>query len=254
MRGFYLGFVVTLAVLFPTIGNAQVFQLRTPPPDISAAADSWQINSEPIMVGGLTFYPTRGFRLFDAQILVQTGQYEGVPVYADSTIEPNSELYVPLGSGRMRVYERRREGELAGTTGSHLSTFPVDSPSVPAPRERSVEGAGVATSGSEPRAIGTGGALAPRVASDAAVVRKGARPGRVVIGSAPKPANVSGVWLEYDGARYYSNGAATSFSPDRFEPMGEYHGFPVYRDKIAGTGDIWVSLVKDGPLAPYTRR
>ena len=143
MRGFYLGIAVALAGLFPTVGNAQVFQVRTPPPDISAAAAPWQVNSEPIMVGGLTYYPTRGFRLFDGQILAQTGKYAGVPVYADSTIEPNSELYVPLGSGRMRVYERKREGELAGTTGSRLSTFPVDSPSVTAPRER-VEGAGVA--------------------------------------------------------------------------------------------------------------
>ena len=254
MRGFFLGFVVVVAVLFPNIGNAEGFQYRTPAPAISAAAASWQVNSEPIMVGGLTYYPTRGFRLFDGQILAQTGTYEGVPVYADSTIEPNSELYVPLGNGRMRVYERKREGELAGTTGSHLSTFPVDSPSVPTPRDRSVEGGGVTTPGSEPQAVGTVGTLASGVASEAAVVRKGARPRRVVIGSAPKPANVTGVWLEYDGVRWYSNGPAASVSPDRFEPVGEYHGFPVYRDTIAGTGDIWVSLVKDGPLAPYTRR
>ena len=93
-------------------------------------------NGEPIVVGGLTYYPTRGFRLFDGQVMAQTGMFEGVPVYSDTTIEPYSELYVPLGSGRMRVYERRRERELAGTTGSHVPTFPVDSPSVPAPRER----------------------------------------------------------------------------------------------------------------------
>ena len=42
-----------------------------------------------------------------------------------------------------------------------------------------------------------------------------------------------------------------SFSPDRFEPIGEYRGFPVYRDKIGSSDDIWVSVVKDGPLAPY---
>ena len=195
-----MGYTVTVAVLFPTVGNAQVFQLRTPPPDISAAAAPWQVNSEPIMVGGLTYHPTRGFRLFDGQVMAPTGIYEGVPVYADTTIEPHSELYVPADS--------------------------------------------------EPAAVGTGGRLAPGTA----VVRKGARPRRVTIGSAPKSATVSGVWLEYDGARWYSNGAAASFSADRFEPVGEYHGFPVYRDKLAGTSDIWVSLVKDGPLAPYARR
>ena len=38
MRGSCLGFALTVAVLLPTLGNAQVFQFRTPPPDVSAAA------------------------------------------------------------------------------------------------------------------------------------------------------------------------------------------------------------------------
>jgi hypothetical protein len=64
----------------------------------------------------------------------------------------------------------------------------------------------------------------------------------------------NGVWLEFNGARWYSNGPASSFSLDRFEPVGEYHGFPVYRDKTSGTDDIWVSVVKEGPVAPYAKR
>lgn len=248
MRGFQLGFVLTVAVLLPSLGNAQVFQFRTPPPDVSATSAAWQIGGDPIIVGGLTYYATRGFRLFDGQVMAQTGRFEGVPVYSDTTIEPYSELYVPLGSGRMRVYERRREGELAGTTGSHLPTFPVDSPSVPAPRERIVI---------SDRAVGTGGTLVPRAVSDAAVLPERARPRRTsIITSVPRttPAPVNGVWLEFNGGRWYSSGLATSFSPDRFEPVGEYHGFPVYRDKASGSDDIWVSVVKDGPLAPYARR
>ena len=65
MRALWVGVVLSVAVLFPTKGNAQVFQFRTPPPDVSAAGAAWQINGEPVVVGGLTFYPTRGFRLFD---------------------------------------------------------------------------------------------------------------------------------------------------------------------------------------------
>src|SRR3954466_53234 len=159
MRGLKLGFVLTVTLLIPTLGNAQVFQFRTPPPDVSAASAAWQINSDPIVVGGLTYYPTRGFLLFDGQIMAQTGSFDGVPVYADTTIEPYSELYVPLGGGRMRVYERRRERELAGTTGSHTPSFPVDSPSVPPARDRTV---------TEEAAVATGGSSVPRVASDAA--------------------------------------------------------------------------------------
>jgi hypothetical protein len=43
-----------VAVLLPNVGSAQVFQFRTPPPDTSAAAAQWQIDGEPIVVGGLT--------------------------------------------------------------------------------------------------------------------------------------------------------------------------------------------------------
>jgi hypothetical protein len=246
MRGFLLGFVLTVALLVPRIGNAQVFVFRTPPPDVSAAGAGWQINSEPIIVGGLTYYPTRGFRLFDGQVMAQTGLFEGVPVYSDTTIEPYSELYVPLGSGRMRVYERRRERELAGTTGSHVPTFPVDSPSVPPPPDRIVP---------DERVAGTGGSSVPRVVSDAgsAVMPERTRPRRTVM-TPVENGVANGVWLEFNGARWYSDGAASSFSAERFEPVGEYRGFPVYRDKTGNTNDIWVSVVKDGPLAPYRKR
>jgi hypothetical protein len=249
MKGFRLGFVLTVALLMPNIGNAQVFAFHTPAPDVSAAAALWQINSEPIIVGGLTYYATRGFRLFDGQVMAQSGLFEGVPVYADTTIEPYSELYVPLGSGRMRVYERRRDRELAGTTGSHIPTFPVDSPSVPAPRERLVLG------DSGDRAVGTGGSSVPSAVSDSssAVLPARTRPRRTVM-TAVQNGVPNGVWLEFNGGRWYSDGPAASFSPDRFEPVGEYHGFPVYRDKSSGSADIWVSVVKDGPLAPYRQK
>src|SRR5882672_10967355 len=173
MRGFWLGFVLTVAVLLPNVGSAQVYQFRTPPPEVSAAAAAWQINSEPVMVGGLTYYPTRGFRLFDGQVMAQTGMFEGVPVYADMTIEPYSELYVPLGNGRLRVYERRRERELAGTTGSHVPTFPVESPSVSPPPERPLGTVGAVGAGETVGtggAIGTGGTVGARSASDSAVL------------------------------------------------------------------------------------
>jgi hypothetical protein len=36
--------------------------------------------------------------------------------------------------------------------------------------------------------------------------------------------------------------------------MGEYQGFPVYREKGGNGDDIWVSVVKDGPLAPFRKQ
>ena len=238
MRRLCVGFVLTVVVLLPNVGSAQVFQFRTAPPDTSAAGAAWQINSKPV-VGGVTYYPTRGFRLFDGQVMSQTGLVEGVPVYADMTIEPYSELYVPVGSGRMRVYERRRERELAGTTGSHAPTFPVESPSVLA-RERS---AGV------DGAAGTSGTTEPLR------LRVPPPPQRTAILTAvPHADPPGGVWVDFNGARWFSDGPAVSFSPERFVAVGEYRGFRVYHDTTTGSDDIWVSVVKDGPVAPYAKR
>jgi hypothetical protein len=244
MRGFRLGFVLTVAVLVPNIGNAQVFKSPTPPPEKTAAGASWLINGQPIMVGGITYYPTRAFRQFDPEVLVQTGRFDGVPVYSDTTIEVNSEIYIPVASTQLRVYERRREGELAGTTGSHVPRFPVETPDVVAADD--------ATATSD-LAVATGGTVVPRAVADAAVLTDRARPRRNVMTAVPAGAT-NGVWLPFNGARWYSDGPAVSFSPDRFEPVGEYHGFPVYRDKTSDSDDIWVSVVKDGPLAPYKKK
>jgi hypothetical protein len=252
MRKFFSGVVLTMALLLPNIGTAQVYQFRTPPPDTSAAGADWQISGEPIVVGGLTYYSTRGFRLFDGQVMAQAGMFQNVPVYADLTLEPFSELYVPVGNGRMRVYERRRDRELAGTTGSHVPTFPVESPSVPA-TDRLISSTGdLGSRGS----VGTTGSTVSRVASDYAptvVQRVRAQRIAIITGIRPSPTG-NGVWVDFNGARWYSSGSAVSFSADRFRPMGEYRGFPVYRDTTGGDDEIWVSVVKDGPLAPYRRQ
>lgn len=248
MRGFWVGLVVATAVLFPIIGKAQVYQFRTPPPDVSAAAAAWQINGEPIIVGGLTYYPTRAFRLFDGQVMAEAGMYERVPVYSDMTLEPYMEVYVPLGSGRMRVYERRHGSELAGTTGSHVPTFPVASPSVFIAERLARTAGAVATAGSNAPSAATG-------VTNTAVMSDRAQPRRTsIITAVPHSAGADGVWLEYEGARWYSDGPAVSFSRDRFEPTGTYRGFPVYREKGTGSGRLWVSVVKDGPLAPYRKQ
>ena len=238
MRRFVLGLVLSSAVLVPKMGSAQV-QFRTPYPEVTAAGAMWQINSEPVVVGGLVYLPTREIHMFDGQVMAQVGIYQGVPVYADTTLEPYSKLYVPVGREGIRGYERRRAGELAGTTGSQVPTFPVEISSAPALRER---------------IVGTAGTVVPAPAVESAVLADRVRPRRTIVESIPRPAASRGVWLEFNGARWYSVGRSASFSPDRFEPVGEYRGFPVYRDKATAKNEIWVSVVKDGPLAPYARR
>jgi hypothetical protein len=264
---------LSVAVLFPTVGNAQVYQFRSPPPEVTAAGAVWQVNSVPIIVDGLVYYPTRGFRMFDGQVMAQVGLFEGVPVYADTTIEPGSVVYVPVGRDRMREYERRRSGELAGTTGSRVPAFPVESASAEALRNERVGAIG--TTGAiepSPRAGGAdaAAALEPALYSSAGTSGSVDRlaesslpaaeasdrfvPRRTSIESIQRPGAVNGVWLELDGARWYSAGEAVPFTPDRFEPAGTYRGFPVYREKGGDANRIWVTAVQDGPLAPYVRR
>ncbi len=274
MRPFVLGLFLSVAVLFPKTGNAQVYQFRTAPPEVTAAAAEWQINSEPVIVGGLVYYPTRGFRFFDGQVMAQIGIFERVPVYADTTLEPFSLLYVPVSRDRMREYERRRGRELAGTTGSRVPSFPVESASVEALRGLPVGSVGttgtiepapqMTTLGTGatlqpvpvPSAVGSAGSFESRAAASAAgTSRQDRAPSRPSLESARRPSGTNGVWLEFNGARWYADGAATSFSPDRFEQVGLYRGFPVYRDKATtATNEIWVQVVEDGPLAPYAQR
>ena len=73
--------------------------------------------------------------------------------------------------------------------------------------------------------------------------------------SSAAPDAQNGVWLEFRGARYYSDGAAAPFDAKRFTRVGEYHGFPVYRAKEGNVEAIWVAVLKDeGPVAPYVKR
>ena len=62
------------------------------------------------------------------------------------------------------------------------------------------------------------------------------------------------MWIEFQGARWYHDGPATSYSPDRFTHIGDYRGFPVYRDRTSNRDEVWIPSVIDGPIAPYRRR
>jgi hypothetical protein len=246
------GLVLSMAVLFPKVSSAQAYAFGSPVPEVTAAAADWQMNGEPIIVNGLVYYPTREFRIFDPSVMMQTGVYQGVPIYADVTLQLYSIAYVPVTRSNMRVYERRREGELAGTTGSRTPSFPVEiaSDTVRANAERAAGASGVAGT------IGTAGSMVPTPASSVGTtyVPDRDRSRRPRVESIPRPAANNGVWLEFNGAKWFAAGPAASFSPDRFEPIGEYRGFPVYRDKNSRKNEIWVSVVKDGPVAPYGKR
>jgi len=274
MRACVLSLALCVAVLLPKTGSAQAFSVRTPAPEVTAAAADWQINSDPIVVSGLVYYPTRGFRMFDGQVMTQIAVFDGVPVFADATLEPYSVAYVPVGRDRMREYERRRDRELASTTGSRAPSFPVAVATERAVREPAPGTAGRSAAAGTTGAVATGGTSATAATSTPGAVGTSGANGtatppspigttfspdrglnrRPLMQSIPSPGAINGVWLEFNGARWYLDGPAAAFSPDRFEPVGEYRGFPVYRDKSSKKNEIWVSVIKDGPVAPYARR
>ncbi len=125
MRAAVLGVFLFLSTLMPTIGTAQVYRSATPAPQVTAAGADWQAQREPIYFAGNTYYPTGPNVFFDQWVMSRTGTYKGVPLYMDSTLQPYSIIYVPIGGNLLRPYERRRDGELAGTVGNRMPSFPT---------------------------------------------------------------------------------------------------------------------------------
>lgn len=239
MRARWAATVLFVAIVMLNVGKAQVYQFATPPPQVNASAAWWQIESVAIQFNGVVYVPTGLVRPFDGNVMTQIGAFDQVPVYADATLEPFSILYVPVARG-MRAYERERNGDLSGTTGSQAPAMPVQPVSAPTPRQ--------AASLPPPSAVATSGTPTPVVTN---VTRT---PVRTRVETIPQPRTSDGVWILYDGARWYSDGEAVPYTPERFARIGSYHGFPVYRDRNRDAHAIWVAVVQDGPVAPYAKR
>ena len=257
------GFLVVVG-LVPKVGTAQVFFQPTPPPLVNAANESWQMNGEPVFSDGIAYYAAGPTVFFDGNVMTRTGVYRGIPLYQDRTLEPHSIVFVPVGGNVMRPYERRREGELAGTTGSRTPSFPVQmaSPTAALGAADAIHNAG-ALPGAESSA-GTGGSAVPppgvTLADASRTTAAGgadtATPARVSLMSvnAPQMRGPQGIWIEFGGERWYSAGTTASFDPERFAPAGTYHGFPVYRAREGSAEEIFVPAVPDGPLTTYRRQ
>ena len=79
-------------------------------------------------------------------------------------------------------------------------------------------------------------------------------PQRVGIESIPPATANRGVWIDFNGARWYSAGPAVTFAANRFTPLGAYRGYAVYRRNGGATDEIYVTATLDGPVAPYRRQ
>lgn len=243
-----------------TSAAAQIMLQPTPPPLVTAANETWFLSGEPITWAGDYYYQTGPQVYFNGDHMVRSGSYRGIPLYTDAGIEPYSVVFVPVGDGLMQPYERRRTGDLAGTVGSRTPSFPVDTPTDM--QLRGVPEAAIGQAGAPPthaRAYDVAPLEPETVLTPAPPIAEAlsGTAGRAVTTHAPRaaasaqrPKGINGVWVEYEGRRWFSAGPAQLID-DEFKQAGTYHGFPVYtRRGMPRT--IYIPSVP-GLVAPYSR-
>jgi hypothetical protein len=249
-----------------------VYYQPTPPPEVTAAHEAWQYKGEPVFFEGDWYFPSVPTTYFDGNVMRRVGVYRGIPLYVDSTLTPGSIVYLPIGGNVMRPYERKRYGDLAGTTASRTPWYPIErdvevsasggavgiqTPPLAALEQPVVPEVFEARPTPQPMAgtftasgtftTGSGTAAAPA----AAAIAPPRQPMHVE--SIPAPRSNAGIWIEYNGSRWSSAGSAVPYVEDRFVQVGDYHGFPVYRQRNGPSNEIWIPAVIGGSLAPYRR-
>jgi len=241
-------FLIVCAVLMPQVGSAQVSPQQNYPVITDPATASRQATGEPIYFDGQFYYPSGPITFFDPNVMVRTGTYQGIAVFSNSIQEPWSIIYLPIGGTSLRPYERVRNGELGGTTGSRTPSFPVQPP-VNSPWLSAIGGPIMSTVGSPAYE----GPAAPAAAAAAAPAAE--PPRHVSIMTIPAPAGDSGLWVEYNGTRWYHEGDSVTLDKDHFDQIGNYKGFTVYQEKGADGRTIFVPTQRDGTtLVRYIKR
>jgi hypothetical protein len=264
--------VTCLLALTAVPAAGQIISRPTDAPTASAAGQSWYELREPIVYAGEAYYPGGAAVFFSPTQMVRTGHYNGVPLYADATRDPYSVVYVPIGGGQLKPYERLRRGALAGSVGTTLPSFPTtlrpDSP---------VEPVAMTAPTNLPYSVGAVSAFTPEVtpplilvpavstvaspacscdqAAPAVIPATAVVPplptDRVAVLSARRPDNNDGVWLRYEGATWVSTGVAEPRTT-AFTQVGEHAGFAVFR-KTGGVDVIYLQS-REGVVAPYRRK
>jgi hypothetical protein len=231
--------LLAAALTVPAVPAAAQAVIRPEPaPARVAANEAWYRAGEPIRFRGELVYPGGAQVFFNAGVMVLAGEYRGVPLYVDPTVETNSIVYVPVGGGLMQPYERPRTGDLAGTSGSRTPSFPPETPSPVA---------------EAPVPAGTAGVLPPGgVIAESALVRAAARPAgasRVITIAPNGTSRGRGVWIDWNGQSWRASGAAVRVGP-QFVAIGTLNGRTVYRG--ADDRTIWIETVH-GLASPWRR-
>lgn len=225
----------------PAAAAAQVVIRPEREPARVAGQQSWYRAGEPVMYRGELYYPAGAQVFFNPTVMVLAGEYRGVPLYVDPTVETGSVVLLPIGNGQMQPYERLRTGDLAGTSGSRSPSFPPETAS--ALRADTVA---VGTTGLVPPAPPVGD-TPPTTA-----VARGAAPAAAVT-TTIAPAGTSrgrGIWIDWQGQSWRAAGGAVRVGP-QLVPIGTLNGRTVYRG-AEGAGTIWIETAQ-GLASPWRR-
>jgi hypothetical protein len=260
---------IVAATVFSSVAWAQVNLQPTPQPIVTAENETWYRNGEPIMFAGNIYYPAGPATHFNGDEMVRSGFYKGIPLYSQTTIEPYSVVFVPIGGGMMQPFERRRTGELAGTSGSTVSALPVEIPSaVGPPAETPILQAPAPPVVASQPLVDEFVALPQQPAKTRPALRTQVGPpspsvgttGRVASSSAPattriRPQAANGIFVEFQNRRWYSSGPPALLDSRVLTRIGEWYGFPVYVAAGAGDSTIYIPIAQGLELvAPYSKR
>ena len=215
---------------------AQVNSRPTDPPIVTAENDQWYRRGEPVVFSGEFYYQAGPVVFFNGNVMVRTGHYYGVPLYADTTLEPYSVVFVPIGRGQMQPYERIRGGELAGTSGSRPPSFPGQRERQPLPQP--IEA--ISSYSPEPGAVATTGLAVPTAAGSAANLQ----PRRI-----GRPFSYDSISIQFMGEKWVMAGPSGPLRPALIQ-VAEYKGFAVYAEKGNERSRIYVPIAP-GRLAPF---
>lgn len=259
MRSHILG-IALAALIAPQLSYAQVYLLpESSPPSVTAAREPWQLSGDAIFYKSDFYYPTGPTEFFDGRIMARTGTHDGIPLYENTTLAPYDVVYVPVGSGLMRPYERRRDGWLGGTTGSRLPSFvvgrtPSDVGAIEhtwIERERYTARAAAGRAQwewSRPVTPVPAAPLATAPGRRATTVPSG------VIRTIPRRDTTNaGAYFSFDGSRYFAAGRAVPQNVERFTRIGGINDKAVFREIKGDPDTIYIESVPGGLLAPYTR-
>jgi hypothetical protein len=252
-----------LTLMAATSAIAQVQSRPTDAPIVTATNESWYVNGEPLQFAGDLYYPAGATVFFNRNTMVRSGNYNGVPLYTDTTIEPYSIVYIPIQRGLMQPYERPRQGALAGTVASRTPSFPVRLTSTAfgsfgglpqaaaAPTALPTPIGAISVYTPEPPAAAVLSVVAPLATTTSASLTTPAIPEtRMTFATIGRPTSNDGVWIQYLGEKWISAGPAVPITPESFRVVGSYNEFPVFARKDATEQIIYVPT-RAGLAAPY---